>query len=177
MVSEFGTSVLDAAGDVDRSVLGDLAFNDAAARRRLNKAMHLPVAAEVARQVFMHWLRCKAVVVIDMPLLYETGAQRCTHPNVVVAVPRDMQVQRLMQRDACSPEAAAARVRCQMPLDAKVTRAQQVVDNSGTLEQTRTQVEAIADALKGGGKAVSVATSPIGVAMAAAACMLLLHTG
>ncbi len=78
-----------------------------------------------------------------MPLLYERGLDAGMHGVVVVWVPRDVQLARLAAREGLAREAAEKRLAAQMPLDAKRARATWVVDNGGTLEATRSQVERI----------------------------------
>lgn len=77
--------------------------------------------------------------VVDMPLLFETGAYRLTWPRVLVACDAETQLKRLMARDNSGTDASEARVASQMPLEAKRKLASAVIDNSGTLEATRDQ--------------------------------------
>jgi hypothetical protein len=82
----------------------------------------------------------QAVVVVDMPLLFETGASRLTKPRVLIACDEHTQLQRLMARNGLSAEQASARVGSQMPLEAKRRRADVVIDNSGSQDATQKQV-------------------------------------
>ena len=77
--------------------------------------------------------------VVDMPLLFETGAYRLTWPRVLVACNAETQLERLMARDNSGTDASKARVASQMPLEAKRKLASTVIDNSGSLEATRDQ--------------------------------------
>jgi hypothetical protein len=61
---------------MNRCCAGELVFNDAAARRKLNQATHLPVALEILRQLIWGWLIGRTVVIVDMPLLFETKTNR-----------------------------------------------------------------------------------------------------
>ena len=98
------------------------------------------MALELVRRIVWHWLTCKAVVVVDMPLLFETGAQKFTKPSVLVSCDTATQLRRLMFRDGSTEDAAQARITAQMPLEAKRKLADVVIDNSGSLSNTRTQV-------------------------------------
>lgn len=82
-----------------------------------------------------------------MPLLFETRADRYMSTTVVVHVPDDVQVARLMTRDGCSKEQAQARIASQMPLEEKVAKAKVAIDNSGPVENTRIQVDKLVQTL------------------------------
>ena len=77
--------------------------------------------------------------VVDMPLLFETGAYRLMRPRVLVVCDAQTQLQRLMARDASALDAAEARIKAQMPIEAKRKLADVVIENSGDLEGTREQ--------------------------------------
>jgi hypothetical protein len=79
-------------GDIDRAVLGRLVFRDAAARRRLNAATHLPIALALAQQLLSACLRHCPAVVLDMPLLFESGAHRLVSMTAVVTCSPHVQV-------------------------------------------------------------------------------------
>ena len=80
-----------------------------------------------------------AVIILDIPLLLETGMRRNLAEVIVVYVPEDLQLQRLMARDQIDAEAALARIRSQMPIEEKRSLATIVIDNSGSLANTRQQ--------------------------------------
>jgi len=84
------------------------------------------------------------LVVVDIPLLYESGLDKRFdfEEIVVVYVPREVQLERLMKRDGLTTEAAEQRLDAQMPIERKKELADVVIDNSGTLEQTEAQVDA-----------------------------------
>ena len=83
------------------------------------------------------------VLIVDIPLLYENDRINTVEKVIVVWVDPPTQLRRLSQRGGLSAEAARQRINAQMPLDAKRARADHVIDNSGGLEDTRRQVEAI----------------------------------
>ena len=86
-------------------------------------------------------------VLYDAPLLIENGLHTRMEGVVLVGIPRELQRARLMVRDGLSAEAAEARLASQLPLEEKRKHATWVVDNSGSLEETRAQVEQIWKAL------------------------------
>eukprot|EP00884_Botryococcus_braunii_P015811 jgi/Botrbrau1/2913/Bobra.0036s0050.2 len=137
--------------------------NDAAARRKLNAATHLPIGLDILRQLFQNWLCHRSMVVVDMPLLIETGAYRFTWPRVLVYCPPDINLERLMKRDGCSRELAQKKVAAQMPLDAKRRFCQYIIDNSGSPEDTAVQVDAMLRTLQKWPWWRAALTSPLGL--------------
>ncbi len=79
-------------GEIDRERLGELVFKDAVARRKLNRATHPAVTLELAKQLLSHLLQCHSLVMVDMPLLVETGAYLLTWPRVLVKCDPETQV-------------------------------------------------------------------------------------
>jgi len=86
--------------------------------------------------------------VVDVPLLMELGLQEKWEVVIVVYIPREMQLERLMRRDGCSREEAEARLRAQMPIEEKVPLAHFVIDNSGDPERTEEQVRGLMERLR-----------------------------
>ena len=145
IVHAFGPSVLAADGGIDRERLGKLVFGNDAARKKLNKATHLPVFTTLLWRIFLSWLQLKPLVVVDMPLLFETSFHRYCSSAIVVYCSKDQQIGRMMKRDgpARTLEDARARVEAQMSLDIKRERASIVILNDGSAEELRPQVEAL----------------------------------
>jgi len=141
----FGDDVLLADGTLNRKALGAVVFGDEAARRKLEAILHPRIRAEMARQM-ADWNEREPgrLVVVDIPLLYESGLDKRFdfEEIIVVYVPREVQLERLMKRDGLSSEAAEQRLDAQMPIERKKELADVVIDNSGSLEQTEAQVEA-----------------------------------
>ena len=79
------------------------------------------------------------MIVLDVPLLIETGMHDDLSEIIVVYTPQDIQIQRLMQRDHISEADALARIQSQIPIEEKKKQATLVIDNSGTIEDTRRQ--------------------------------------
>ena len=83
------------------------------------------------------------VIVLDIPLLFEAKLDRFTKPIIVVWVDPDTQLHRLMARDGIPEEQATNRINAQMPLHLKRTKADIIIDNSGSLDETRAQFEQV----------------------------------
>jgi dephospho-CoA kinase len=141
-------------------------FSDAAARRRLNAATHLPIAVALAARLLSAWLRCVPVVVVDVPLLFESGMWRLTWPNVVVAAPAAAQAARLAARDGLDAPAVAARLSALMGDAERKRRADVVVENAGGLAELEAAADALATRLRRGGWVHKWLLSPVGVAAA-----------
>lgn len=136
----FGEAICRPDGQIDRDALGRMVFGDADQRRRLEAITHPRVGAEIAAQLRRAARqRPDGVVIMDIPLLFETGRTEGLAEIIVVYVPQGIQRQRLMQRNGFDREQAEARIRSQMPLEQKVRKATLVIDNSGSLEETEKQ--------------------------------------
>ncbi|MGD0420183.1 MAG: dephospho-CoA kinase [Xanthobacteraceae bacterium] len=132
-----------ASGKVDRTKLADMVVGDAAALTRLEAIVHPLVNA--AREKFLAEAQaCGApVVVLDVPLLFETGAQRGCDAVVVVSAPPEMQRRRALERPGMTEEKFAALVAKQMPDAEKRRHADFIVDSSRSFEHAHAQVRDI----------------------------------
>lgn len=141
IVDTFGKEFLLTDGNLNRAFLGDKIFRDFAARNQLNNILH-PLIKEAVHNQITKWENMKSnIVVLDVPLLFETGWQNQTDVNWVVYVDDATQLIRLMARNNYSEEEAKMRIASQMPLAEKIKLADVVIDNSGDLLHTKVQVE------------------------------------
>ena len=150
MVEAFGEEILFEDGSLDRKGLGSIVFRDEAKRRALGAIVHPAVGAEMARRLEAAHQSHAPLVVLDIPLLFEgmrdgtgSAARMGVETAVLVWVPVATQIERTMARDACDRGEAERRIASQMPIDDKRALADHIVDNSGALAATRTQVEAL----------------------------------
>ncbi len=149
IVAAFGQQILLPGGEIDRDRLGDIIFNDAAEKKRLDAIVHPRVFERAAQMIAAIGERVPdAVVILDIPLLMETGMQADLAEVIVVYVPETIQLERLMNREAIDKPAALARIRSQMPIEEKRRRATLVIDNSGSLTTSRKQAYAAYKRLK-----------------------------
>ena len=142
IVDAFGRAILLPDGEINRVLLGDIIFNDQVQKQILNRIVHPSVKVETAiRLAEIEKNQPKnqpgAVVILDVPLLIESGMDAGLSDIIVVYVPEPIQIQRLMARDALTQAQALARIRSQMPIEEKKKRATIVIDNSGSREATR----------------------------------------
>jgi len=141
IVREFGPEVLAEDGTLDRKRLADVVFADPAKRKRLEAITH-PRIAQLAQQATAeHVARGARVVIYEAALLVENGMYRFLDGLIVVAAAEEEQLRRAVLRDGQGEAAARARIAAQLPLAKKVEVATHVIDNSGTVEETRAQVE------------------------------------
>lgn len=148
VVARFGDAVLTPAGDLDRARLGDTVFRDDRARRDLESIVH-PFVRRRTEAFFAGLPPDTPFAVADIPLLYETGGERRFDGVIVVACTPSVQVDRVMARDGLSREAALRRIAAQLPIDAKVRRADYVIRTDGTFEETAEQVARLLHVLRG----------------------------
>ena len=140
IVAHFGMDVLLGDGEIDRKRLAAIIFNNPAAQRALEHIVHPQVKQEVDRRVALIRRQAPdALIILDIPLLFEAGMQRGLDAVIVVYAPEHLQLARLMARDGLTEPEALARIRAQMPIESKRALATRVIDNAGSREQTRQQ--------------------------------------
>ena len=140
VVREFGDAYVR-DGRIDRPRLGDLVFRDESARHRLNAIVHPLVREWMAARTAEAALSDAGVVVQAVPLLFENGLERLYSTLVLVYVPEDVQLRRLVEGRGLSRDRARGMISAQMPIDEKRKLAHHVIDNSGSVDSTRKQVE------------------------------------
>jgi dephospho-CoA kinase len=144
ILSRFGSGLLGPDGEIDRRRLGEQVFADPDARRELETIVHPGVREEIARRLeSLRRAARAALVLLEVPLLFEAGMDRGLDEVIVVYVPEEVQLERLLRRDRLTAAEAVARIRAQMPLAQKRALATRVIDNSGSLEETRVQALAL----------------------------------
>jgi dephospho-CoA kinase len=149
IVAQFGRQVLRPDGEIDRGCLAEIIFNDTGRKEALNRIVHPYVRAETARQLeAIERRHPEAVVILDVPLLLEAHMDEGMAEIIVVYAPEAIQLQRLMERDRLTEAQARARIRSQMPIEEKKSRATIVIDNSGTLAAVRDRTLAVLGRLR-----------------------------
>ncbi|WOH08537.1 hypothetical protein DCAR_0727978 [Daucus carota subsp. sativus] len=92
------------------------------------------ISQGIFQEIIKLWLKGYKVIVLDIPLLFEVKMDKWTSPTIVVWVDPETQLTRLMERDGTSMEDAKSRIDAQMPLDVKKTKADIVIDNTGSFD-------------------------------------------
>lgn len=106
IIKEFGHEFLLPNGHLDRKKLGQLIFNNEEKRKRLNKIMHSAIFWELVKQIAYHFIIGTKLVIIDSPLLFETGLVKIVSKVIVIYCDEETQLKRLMKRDQCQKEFA-----------------------------------------------------------------------
>jgi dephospho-CoA kinase len=147
VVEEFGAGVLRPDGALDREALGALVFGDETRRKALSGILH-PLIGELSAQ---RWAAAEAsgatALVHDVPLLVESHMESLYDEVVVVDVPVEVQVRRLVELRGMSEPDARARIAAQADRDVRLASATRVLDNSGSVEELTQQVAALAGEL------------------------------
>lgn len=138
----FGTGVLNPDGTLNRSALARIVFNDPVALKRLNDITHPRIIEAINRRIAA-LPRQERIAVLDAALLIELRLYSLVDEIWLVCVSPQTQQERLLLRDHMPPADAEKIIRAQLPLSEKMKAATRCIDNNGTLEALRQQVEAL----------------------------------
>ena len=144
IAARFGDGVIGADGEIDRRRLGAIVFSDPAALDALDQIVHPATVASI-RERIRH--SNSAVAVIDAIKLFESGLNQDCDEIWVVDCTREQQLERLARRNNLTREEALKRIDAQPPQAEKRARADQIIDNSQSAEQTLKTVHAMWDEL------------------------------
>ncbi len=148
IVAVFGKAICRHDLEIDRKKLGGIVFNDSSKRKILEQIIHPEVRRKCTERLeAIKKMAPNAIVVIDVPLLIETGLQKEFDTVIVVYVSADMQIRRLMDRDEITEEEARKMVELQIPLAEKRRFADYIINNDGTHEETEMQVRTVFEAI------------------------------
>ncbi|HEU0001895.1 MAG TPA: dephospho-CoA kinase [Ktedonobacteraceae bacterium] len=136
----FGSQVLASDGSVDRKALGDIVFQDRDAMRRLESIVHPAVGQAIANKLAA--VSSSGIAVIDAVKLLEGGSGAFCQSKWMILCTEEQELARLMERNNMSRDEALARLRAQPAVKPRLTMVDEVIDNSGSLEETRRQVAA-----------------------------------
>jgi dephospho-CoA kinase len=141
IVEAFGERIVRSDGSLDRAALGRLVFADAAARKILEEITHPHIAKRAAQRIERERVRGTPVLFYMVPLLIEANLASMVDEIWLVFVDRDVQLERLVTRDAIPREEALRKMSAQMPLNEKTAYADVIIDNSGLPEETAQSVK------------------------------------
>ena len=143
VIQAFGRGILGDTGEIDRGKLGTVVFGDRSKLDQLNQLLHPEVLRTIGAELEALRRVGAARVIVDASLMIESGFHRDFRRLVLVVCTLTQQVERLMTRNGLTEEQAQQRIELQMPLEQKRRFATDVIDNSGTEERTRIQVDAL----------------------------------
>jgi dephospho-CoA kinase len=148
VIKAFGRGVLGDAGEIDRGKLGAEVFGNRSKLEQLNQLLHPEVLRTLGAELEALKQVGNARVIVDASLMIESGFHRNFRRLVLVTCTLAQQVERLMVRNGLTQEQAQQRIALQMPLEEKRAFATDIIDNSGTQEGTRTQVNVLFEDLE-----------------------------
>lgn len=144
IVERFGEEVLNPDGTINRSRLGEIVFRNREKREELNRITHPRIIERIKELVEEHRKGGVEVVIVEAALIVEKGGMKPIISDlIVVTADEETQVRRLTQRVGLSLEDALLRIKSQMPISEKIKHATYVIDNSGSLEETRERVKKV----------------------------------
>ena len=133
IVERFGRDTVDADGNILRAKVAQIVFADANERAWLQEITHPAIEAQALRQAALLAQQGACLACYEAALLVETGTHEKYRPLVVTHVERDVQVQRLLDRDSITASEAMHRIDAQLDARAKIAVADYVIDTSGSL--------------------------------------------
>ncbi|WP_027365518.1 dephospho-CoA kinase [Desulfotruncus alcoholivorax] len=146
IINQFGTEVLNPDGTLNRRKMAQIVFGNPEALARLNGIIHPEIRSVLLDIISAYKEKADApLLVIEVPLLFETGMNRLVDEAWLVTVEPEVQINRIISRDHASVEEAKNRIAAQMPQEAKIKLADRVIDNSNGMEETLIQVKKIWD--------------------------------
>lgn len=142
-VNHFGNKILNEDNSLNRRLIGQIVFSDNNEKNWMNAALHPLIKQEILNRIEICRRNGEKVVILDIPLLFEAHWDKMADEVWVVAVSRDVQIERIKLRDGLSEQEAINRIDAQMPLAEKIKRADVVIDSSNAPEVTLQKVREI----------------------------------
>lgn len=141
--NSFGKEFFDASGNLLRRKLGELVFNSEDKRAQLENIILPFIIKEITYRLNELEDIGERIAFVDAPLLIETGIYKDMDYNVLVYVDKETQINRVMERDGFSKEHTLKRIEAQIDLDDKKNFVDYIIDNSGSIANTKNQLEQI----------------------------------
>lgn len=148
IVEEFGHAVLNKSGTLDRKALGDIVFSDSEKLGRLNTIAHYYVLCAVRDIISDAQARGYFGVIVDAPLLFESGFDRECDAIVAVVASKEKRVERITARDGISVADANRRIANQLPDEFLSSKADYIITNNSTTKELAKQVECVVNSIK-----------------------------
>jgi dephospho-CoA kinase len=148
IIEFFGKEILLDDGNLNRKKLGEMIFTDELKRKKLNEITHPRIREWMLEILAFEKQKEADVVFMDIPLLFENKSFQVTEKALVVYVDKETQISRLMKRDKLSKEQALFRIKSQIPMEEKKARADYIIDNRGTEEESVRQLDEILRQIK-----------------------------
>ena len=140
IVNLFGSTILGQDNSIDRRKLGEIVFNDSVKRKDLEGIIHPEVKKLIRGKLSLYERSGEEIVAVEIPLLFEANMENVVDRIVVVVRKKSLQERALRENKNLSEENALKRISAQLPIEEKITRADFVIDNNGSLPETKKQV-------------------------------------
>lgn len=147
VVAQWGQRFLDAQGEIARTCLRKAVFNDPEIRKRLEDILH-PLVRDSLQKSFVDCRRTNRFLIVEVPLLFETGWHTDFDMCVAVIAPTETVIKRVVERDGIAAEQVQQILAVQLDMAEKARLADWVIDNSGSIDKVAEQVDALAQHLK-----------------------------
>lgn len=149
IVAYFGKKILLKDSNIDRRKLADIVFNNTGKRKKLESFTHPRIHQEFEKMIHKSFANDpSAITQVVIPLMIEWNLQHRFHKILVVYIPQELQIERLVNRDGISLAMAQNMLNAQMPMDEKIPYADFVIHNEKSLEGTKKQVAKVWQILK-----------------------------
>lgn len=140
VILEFGGDILDSNGKIDRKKLGSIVFSNDNKRAILEHILHPFIRNEILRAA-NGLERDRKNYFVDIPLFFEVKERYPIDRILLIYVPKEMQIERLMKRDGITRDLALKKIESQMDIESKKSLSTYVIDNSKDLIHLQSQVE------------------------------------
>lgn len=137
----FGSDVFEEDGSLNRQKLGALIFSNAENRQKLDDLLQPLIKIMILDEIEEYRQKGETMIVLDLPLLFEKHYEKLCEEIIVVYIPRELQLERLMRRNQYTKQEALSRIDSQLSIEEKRKRATVLLDNQGTIQQLYQQVE------------------------------------
>ena len=137
----FGSDVFEEDGSLNRQKLGALIFSNAENRQKLDDLLQPLIKIMILDEIEEYRQKGEKMIVLDLPLLFEKHYEKLCEEIIVVYIPKELQLERLMRRNQYTKQEALSRIDSQLSIEEKRKRATVLLDNQGTIQQLYHQVE------------------------------------
>lgn len=144
----FGNSIKNSDGSLNRKALGNIVFNDDKKLTKLNSLTHPKIKQQILEKIEELNRKGEKIAIVDAALLVEGGYIEILHKLLVVTCSKDIQIERIQERDNCTKEEALSRINSQMDQEEKSKYGDYIIDNSGTLIELKDKAEKFIEYMK-----------------------------
>ena len=137
----FGSAVFEEDGSLNRQKLGALIFSNVENRQKLDELLQPLIKIMILDEIEAYRQKGENMIILDLPLLFEKQYEELCEEIIVVYVPKELQLERLMKRNQYTKQEALSRIDSQLSIEEKRKRATVLLDNQGTIQQLYHQVE------------------------------------